>query len=136
MKKNLITLVAGIAIISGGIATTAFADNHGDSTWKNQYRWWDQLDHTPARVKTNTTYIYNKTNSISGGQYINVWAALADGSDASGGNKHHQRSYANGKANWLWNNAVENHGSGVKVRVNSQAAINGSASGVWSPDSI
>ncbi|WKB49921.1 hypothetical protein QYH60_13285 (plasmid) [Lactococcus lactis subsp. lactis] len=134
MKKMYITTCAASLLIFGGVATQVFADNHGDTSWHNEYRIWSPDDHTPARTKTNTTSMYNLTNRLSGGEYQTVWAALADGTDAAAGG-HRQNSHV-GVPNFLWNNAVENHGSGVSVRVNFQAWINGDADGVWSPDSV
>lgn len=133
MKKSLIALTASAAFVALG-AGTVLADNHQDSYWKNEYRVWSPYDHTPARAKTNTTAYYNKTNNLSGGKYIWVWAALFDGRDASGG--HSYKSFADGGYQKLWNNAVENNYSGISVRVDSKAWINGNASGVWSPDSV
>ncbi len=135
MMKNKIMkifLVSTLGILS--LVGVVRADNHTDTTWSNQYRVWSPNDHTPARKKTNTTSMYNKTNSLSGGVgYITIWAALYDGRDASGG--HNYRSYA-GTTTLLWNNAVENHGSGISVRIDSRSYSNGGATGVWSPDSI
>ncbi|XBG73665.1 hypothetical protein V4S28_03735 [Enterococcus cecorum] len=93
MMKNKIMklfLVSTLGILS--LVGVVRADNHTDTTWSNQYRVWSPNDHTPARKKTNTTSMYNKTNSLSGGVgYITIWAALYDGRDASGG--HNYRSY-------------------------------------------
>ncbi|OLS04969.1 hypothetical protein AUQ39_13060 [Lacticaseibacillus casei] len=134
-KKKLASLVAaGSLLVSTGVSTTVLADNHGDTSWHNEYRVWSPNDHTPARKKTNRTSYYNKTNSTHGNVgYITIWAALYDGRDASGG--HNYRSYA-GTTTFLWNNAVENHGSGISVRIDSSSWSDGSADGVWSPDSI
>lgn len=135
MMKNKImklVLVSTLGILS--LVGVVRADNHTDTTWSNQYRVWSPNDHTPARKKTNTTSMYNKINSLSGGVgYITIWAALYDGRDASGG--HNYRSYA-GTTTLLWNNAVEKHGSGISVRIDSRSYSDGGAKGVWSPDSI
>ncbi|PIO82061.1 hypothetical protein BSQ37_05635 [Pediococcus damnosus] len=132
MKKKIITvLLASMITISGGMAI-AHADNHGDTNWSNQYRVWSPNDHTPARRKTNKTAYYNKTTATNVG-YHTIWAALYDGRDASSG--HSYKSYK-GDVNYLWNNAVEKHGKGVSVRINSKSWNNGYARGAWSPDSV
>lgn len=132
IKKVVSVLGISSCLIGSGTAATALASNHGDTNWHNEYRVWSPYDHTPARKKTNKTAYYNKTKTITIG-YITIWAALYDGRDASGG--HSYRSYK-GTTTKLWNNAVENHGSGISVRIDSKAWNNGSAYGVWSPDSV
>ncbi|QFV11650.1 hypothetical protein GEK51_13145 [Lacticaseibacillus rhamnosus] len=134
-KKGVTSLIVlGVVLISTGAASVALADNHADTSWHNEYRVWSPNDHTPARKKTNRTSYYNKTNSTKGRVgYITIWAALYDGRDASWG--HNYRTYP-GTSTLLWNNAVEKHGSGISVRIDSRAFSNGSADGVWSPDSI
>ena len=133
MKKSLIALTASAAFVALGVGTV-LADNHNDTYWKNEYRVWSPNDHTPVRTKTNTTSYYNKTYTLSGGKYIWIWAALFDGRDASGGHKY--QSFADGRSQFLWNNAVENHGPNINVIIDSQAWINGNAQGAWSPDSV
>jgi len=124
---------AAALLLFGGVATNVLADNHGDTSWHNEYRVWSPYDHTPARTKINTTAYYNLTTRLSGGDYQNIWAGLYDGTDVSYG--HHYRSYV-GRSNFLWNNAVEYYGSGIAVRVNFSSWTNGNADGVWSPDSV
>lgn len=131
-KKLFGIIFLATLLIGSGSSLSVLADNHGDTSWANQYRVWSPYDHTPARKKTNKTAYYNRTNTTNVG-YITIWAALYDGRNVSGG--HSYRSYA-GTSTKLWNNAVENYGSGVSVRIDSSSWNNGSASGVWSPDSI
>lgn len=131
MKKKLGMLAAlGIMLIAAPSATV-LAGNTTDTSWQNEYRLWSTNDHTPARRKENKSYYYNKTNSTNIG-YITIWAALYDGRDVSAGHKY--RSYA-GQTTKLYNTAVENYGKGVSVRIESSSFNNGTARGVWSPDS-
>ncbi|MFD1430054.1 hypothetical protein [Lacticaseibacillus mingshuiensis] len=132
MKKTIILgLLASASIVLAGVHVVQ-ADNHQDSSWSNQYRIWSPNDYTPAREKTNKTAYYNRTTSTDIG-YHTIWAALYDGRDVSDG--HSYKSYQ-GDATFLWNNAVENYGKGVSVRINSRSWNNGYAKGVWSPDSV
>jgi len=137
LKKFATTAALVLSLAGSGVGTISAlaASNNGDTTWTNTYKFTSQYDHTPARKKMNKTYYYNHTKKLSqSGAYINVWAALYDGRKANG-NKGTRRSYA-GDVNYLWNNAVETHGSGISVRVDSQAFNDLKASGVWSPDSV
>lgn len=126
-------IVTSILMMNLGIIAPAFASNHGDTDWRNVYLWNSPDDHTPARKKDNTTAYYNKVNSMDGLGYINIWAALYDGRDVSEG---HSYKASEGDETRLYNKAVEWHGSGVSVRIDSRRFANGSTSGVWSPDSI
>lgn len=145
LKTKLATLLtAGTLLLGAGItATTALADdtsqdpeistfgNTGNTYWANTYKIYSPDDHTPARSKKNKSAYWNRTDSCNVG-YITIWAALYDGRDVS--SNHSYRSYA-GDTTKLYNTAVENYGEGVSVRINSRSFNNGSASGVWSPDS-
>lgn len=132
IKKTIPFLVLSLSLIGFGFATDALASNHGNTSWGNEYRIWSPDDHTPARKKDNRTAYYNKTTS--GTTYINIWAALYDGRDVSGGRTY--RSYPGGQATFLYNLAVERYGSGVSVRIDSRRFANAHARGVWSPDSV
>ncbi|TSO26700.1 hypothetical protein [Lactobacillus sp. LL6] len=128
-KLGLLTTI-GAAFLMAPTATV-FAGNTGDTTWTNHYSVFSSEDHTPARRKSNGSAYSNKTKSCSV-VYHTIWAALYDGRDVSAG--HSYKSYA-GQTTHLYNVATENYGKGVSVRINSRSFNNGSASGVWSPDS-
>ncbi|CAJ1225010.1 hypothetical protein [Lactiplantibacillus xiangfangensis] len=132
--KSLAIGALSILLMGSGMGVvSASASNTGDTGWSNQYRVKSTRDHTPARKKTNRSAYYNYTKKASKAvRYINIHAALYDGRDVSGG--HEYKSYV-GSTTKLWNNAVETHGNGVAVRIDSIRKANGSASGVWSPDS-
>lgn len=140
MKKYYKLMTVGLVLIFiSSLSGKMFADsNHADSNWHNEYRWNSPNDHTPSRPKYNKTAYYNYTSKIKGVSYINIWAAFSDGSKASIDFNGNDRVYSPkaGATTWLWNRAVEEQGSGVKVRIESQRWSDGSASGVWSPDSV
>ena len=133
MKKILIALTASAAFVALGVGTV-LADNHNDTYWKNKYLVWSPRDNTPVRTKTKTTSYYNITYTLTGGKYIWIWAALFDGRDASGGHKY--QGFADERSQFLRINIVENNGTNINVRIDSQVWINGNAQGVWSPDSV
>ncbi|MCY9204310.1 hypothetical protein [Bacillus atrophaeus] len=134
MKKLIIIMSVALSILTIGIGGSAYAakPNTGDTTWTNHYKWYNTDDHTPARKKTNKTAYFNKVKSTDI-SYINIWAALYDGRDVSEGHTYSPRK---GDKTYLYNKAVEKHGKGIAVRIDSRRYSNGSASGVWSPDSI
>ena len=138
MFKNIKKLmVLGTLLITFGIGSiTLAASNHSDSTWNNQYRFWSPNDNTPSRDKYNKTAYYNKTTSTVMVGYINIWAALGNGSDVSGG--HTYQSRADGQEQFLYNLALENNPgkNKISVRINSSRFESGTADGVWSPDSV
>ncbi|MGM0126173.1 hypothetical protein IGI37_003574 [Enterococcus sp. AZ194] len=121
----------GLSVFFIGVTATAFADS-SDSDWSNKYKITSPYDHTPAREKENRTAYYNYTKNTNV-VYITIWAALYDGRDVSNG--HSYLSYAGDKT-FLYNEAVEEHGTGVAVRIDSKSWNNGYANGVWSPDSV
>lgn len=130
MKK---TLILFIALFCLGLNGTVLAANTGDTNWDNEYRLWSPNDYTPSRKKDNGTAYYQKIKTLSKNLlYINAWAALSDGTDVSAG--HTYKTYK-GDVTFLYNLAHENH-PGKKVRIDSQRFGNGSATGVWSPDSV
>lgn len=132
MKKWLIvfSIALTICVISFSMNTDA-AGNTGDTTWTNQYRVFSPDDHSPARKKMNKSAYYNYIKKCSTG-HINIWAALYDGRDVSDGHDYKVRK---GDKTKLYNKAVEKYGKGVSVRIDSRRYEDGSASGVWSPDS-
>lgn len=134
MKKVFATGALALTLMGSGFGVLSVAaSNTGDTSWTNKYTVNSMYDHTPARKKDNRSAYYNYTSKVTNSMnYINIHAALYDGRDVSGG--HEYKSYV-GSTTHLWNNAVESTGSGVSVRINSIRKANGSASGVWSPDS-
>ncbi|MCR6848700.1 MULTISPECIES: hypothetical protein [Bacillus] len=65
--------------------------------------------------------------------YFNAWAALKDGTDVSDGHTYIMRD---GQEEFLYNLAVEKFNSGIKVKIDTRRWAEGTATGVWSPDSI
>lgn len=130
MKKLFILLSA---ILSLGIVSTVYAANTGDTNWSNEYRVWSPNDYTPARKKTNATAYYNKVKTITSINYINIWAALGNGTDVSAGRTY--KAYK-GDVTFLYNLAAHENYRGSTVRIDSRRIANGSSTGIWSPDSV
>ncbi|MHC5278972.1 hypothetical protein ACYRFT_01710 [Listeria kieliensis] len=135
MKKIRLLVMAGLLllVISGSI--TAFAKgNTADTRWHNEYRFWSPYDHSPARMKFNTSAYYNKVTGSSLNNYAKFWAALGDGKDVSDGHVYRQR--LGNKPLHLYNKALEwNNYYPIKVRVESARFESFAMWGVWSPDS-
>lgn len=134
MKKiTVLTLTAGIALSSFAVSAEA-KSNHEDRPWSNVYRVYSPNDETPSQPKYNRTAYYMKVNSMSGlDGYFNAWAALKDGTDVSDGHSYKMRD---GQEEFLYNLAVEKYNSGIKVKIDTRRWAEGTARGVWSPDSI
>lgn len=133
-KDKVFKIVALIGLFLISFSSISTFASSVDSTWHNEYRIYSQYDHTPSRPKENKTAYYNLMTKSSGlGSYINIWAALSDGTDVSDGHSYVSRD---GQEVFLYNLAVEKYNPGISVRIDSQRWANGSADGVWSPDSV
>lgn len=113
-------------------ATPALANNHGDTAWSMYLVGWNTQD-TQNRWKEDASSGYIALHSADGGRQIRAWMLQYWNKDINSetvrltpGHWAYVTNYA-----YEWFNRTQVH-----MRIQNTANVSGSASGVWSPDSV
>ena len=131
IPKKVFLLLAVLAS-SLCFATPALANNHADTGWSAYLTGWDTAD-TPNRQKQDASSGYIMVQSTSRGRSVRAWM-LGYGNENVGSATV---TVGPGQSSYVTNYAYEWYGrKQVHMRIQNLANVSGSASGLWSPDSV
>lgn len=143
-KKILVgVMMSGLVLVTGVASQNAFAKDTTDSNFSFTFSGNGTAYTDGSRKKEDSSSVYMKLNSIYDGDPTFA-AEVVDGSGNYFSKRYpkvHFSEYDLNSGKYLLNNAYEERGYGVYVKVRADGTRNTAnstwkANGVWSPDSI
>ena len=143
-KKILVgVMMSGLVLVTGVASQHAFAKDNTDSAFNFTFSGNGTAYTDGSRRKEDSSAVYMKLNSIFDGDPTFA-AEVVDGSGNYFAKRYPKVTFAEstiGRGQYLYNNAYEEKGYGVFVKVRADGTRNTAnstwkANGVWSPDSL
>ena len=134
-SKIACSLFAVVTVATAGMITAGAAGNISDSNFSLSVNRLQYTDYTPRREKRDSTSVYMKVTSKSGGILTRVVGAtdsVANLTDCSLGHVY----ASNLGVTYMITNVYETGKRYAAIRGDAGSSGTGGISGVWSPDSV